>query len=65
MNKFNKKTGKKRCANCAAELSGAPEKRVKNKTKRVSSRPYAGVLCSKCARYELRKRAYNRSVKQL
>ncbi|MEA3255668.1 MAG: 50S ribosomal protein L34e [Candidatus Altiarchaeota archaeon] len=48
-----KKPGKQHCGRCAKILTGVPNTipskvRELSKSKRVPTRPYAGVLCAKC-----------------
>lgn len=50
-----RKHAKKRCYNCGKVLSGVDtglKYKIKNlsKTQKVPSRPYGGLLCSKCTR---------------
>ena len=54
-----KKHGTPKCAACGAELHGVPRKTPKEikklgKSKRVPTRPYAGYLCSKCMRKQMK-----------
>lgn len=50
------------CSICKKELHGVP-RILKNipKTMKRPSRPYGGVLCSKCAREKLRQRVSEKS----
>lgn len=48
-----KKTGKRQCGRCNKLLAGVPNTapskvRELSKSRRVPTRPYAGVLCAKC-----------------
>ncbi len=50
---------KRKCAECGTPLIGVPHKiesKFKNlpKTKKRPTRPYGGVLCSKCMRKKIR-----------
>ncbi len=59
-----RKPKKARCANCGAVLKGVPRelpKKMKNmaKTKKRPSRPFGGVLCSKCAREKIKEQSKN------
>jgi len=50
------------CASCGAALKGVPRERpykMQNmpKTKKRPERPFGGVLCSKCMRLEMKKKA--------
>ena len=54
-----RKPSKARCANCGAVLKGVPRElpiKMKNlaKTKKRPSRPFGGMLCSKCAREKIK-----------
>ena len=62
MHYIKKKPGKPHCAKCGIVLAGTArgsEKQVKklSKTQRRPERPYGGVLCSKCMREEIKKKA--------
>ena len=51
-----------RCANCGDALKGVPRERpykMQNmpKTAKRPERPFGGVLCSKCMRIEMKKKA--------
>lgn len=51
----NRKPAKPKCGNCGAVLKGVARERPYKmkkmaKTKKRPTRPYAGVLCSKCLR---------------
>lgn len=55
-----RKPGKAHCAKCGAVLKGVlrerPHKmRTMPKTKKRPSRPYGGVLCSRCMRQEIKR----------
>ena len=55
-----RKPSKATCAVCGAALSGVPRERpykmqTMAKTKKRPSRPYGGVLCSKCMREKVKK----------
>jgi len=60
---YTKRKPKKQvCANCGAVLSGIPrlnDTAMRNlaKTKKRPERPYGGVLCTKCMRIEMIKKA--------
>lgn len=54
-----RKPSKAKCGNCGARLKGVPRERpykMRNmaKTKKRPSRPFGGVLCSKCAREKIK-----------
>jgi large subunit ribosomal protein L34e len=54
-----RKMDTKKCASCGKQLSGVPKltrSKFKNlpKTKKRPSRPYGGVLCSKCMRKKIK-----------
>ncbi len=54
-----RKPSKARCSNCGAILKGVPRElptKMKNlaKTKKRPSRPFGGVLCSKCMREKIK-----------
>ncbi len=56
-----RKPGKAKCGNCGAVLAGVPaQRRFKigrlAKTKKRPSRPYGGVLCTKCTREKIKQR---------
>ena len=56
-----KKPGKARCSRCGAMLAGIPNKRAVNmqnmgKTEKRPSRPYGGMLCSRCMRALLKEK---------
>ena len=55
-----RKPSKAKCSECGAALSGVPRERpykmqTMAKTKKRPSRPYGGVLCSKCMREKVKK----------
>lgn len=57
-----KKPSKAVCSECGANLKGVPRERPYKmqklgKTEKRPERPYGGVLCSKCTRKELIKKA--------
>ncbi len=57
-----RKPGKAQCGNCGKALKGVPRERpvkLRNmpKTKKRPERMFGGVLCSACAREEIKKRA--------
>ncbi len=59
MRYVKRKPQKAHCAACKAVLSGVaserPYKMAKlSKTEKVPSRPYAGMLCSKCMRLKIK-----------
>jgi len=59
-----RKPSKAECAVCGAPLHGVPRERpykMQNmaKTKKRPSRPYGGVLCSKCMRAKLKEKVEN------
>ncbi len=54
-----RKPSKAKCGNCGEVLKGMPRERpykMRNmaKTKKRPSRPFGGVLCSKCAREKIK-----------
>lgn len=56
-----RKPSKAKCANCGVVLAGVARERPRKmqnmpKTKKRPERPFGGVLCSKCARFEIIKR---------
>lgn len=57
-----RKPSKAKCSECGTELSGVPRERpykmqTMAKTKKRPSRPYGGVLCSKCTRNLMKEKA--------
>jgi len=62
-----RKPGKACCARCGAVLAGVPHAitsklRQMAKTEKRPSRPYGGVLCSKCMRMAMKEKARGHDV---
>lgn len=59
-----RKPSKAVCSECGTALSGVPRERpykmqTMAKTKKRPSRPYGGVLCSKCMRAKIKEKVKN------
>lgn len=57
-----RKPKKAKCSSCGSVLKGIPRERPYkmqrlSKSKKRPSRPYAGILCSKCMREKIKKEA--------